>query len=348
MKALIYTIVLLITQISAVQAVQVYTISGVVRDAQRKAVIAATVFIDGSKKITKTDAQGEFQFAGIEPGTYQLVVNMIGFYSSKQTLIVRDKNMPVEVILRQKEEMLKEVVIAFDSRRTENLKLFKKQFLGTSANAAACKIMNDDVLTFKNPINATHFEAFSDDFIIINNQKLGYKIKYLLRKFVHNKINGVTSYDGEVIFENLEGSEKEQAKWTNNRKLAYRGSLMHYMRSLFQNNTVAQNFVTYQKASGTTLVNVNDFVKPLDSNFIELKYKHPLYIRYDENAREQYSGNPKRLDAQTGNDGTLLRLYLPEAVIDKKGSYVDYKSFLVKGYWGGKRIGDQLPFEYQE
>ncbi|NNU34479.1 hypothetical protein HK413_10800 [Mucilaginibacter sp. S1162] len=47
------------------------------------------------------------------------------------------------------------------------------------------------------------------------------------------------------------------------------------------------------------------------------------------------------------NKGSILNLFLDKAIVDRKGSYTDYRTFLIQGNWGRRRIGDQLPFEYQ-
>lgn len=333
----------------SVKAQQVFALSGMIKDATGKPVVSATVFIDGSKRITATDERGGFRFRDLEPGTYQLVVNMVGFYSVKTTVNVQNRDVVFDLSLKEKEEALKEVVISFNPQRAEYLALFIKNFLGTTENAAGCEILNTEILKFRNNKDNSVLEATSDDFLIILNQNLGYKIKYLLRKFSYNRKSTVASYDGELIFENIDGSEQEQNEWAANRRKAYKGSLMQYMRALYLNKTIEKNFVTYQiRDNRPLLVDVNTFVKPIDSNFISFSFKDPLYIRYDTLATQVYEHNDSRFTQKMGNDGTLLRLYLKRATIDKKGSYVDFRSFLVKGYWGGRRIGDQLPFEYQE
>ncbi|TKC08973.1 carboxypeptidase-like regulatory domain-containing protein [Pedobacter frigoris] len=348
MKRLLFVVFLLLIH-PHVKAQQFFTIGGVVKDATGKPLALATVFIDGSKRITATNDKGEFRFRDVEPGTYQLVVNMVGFYSVKQTVNVQNQHIVLNLSLKEKEETLKEVVISFDPRRAGYMALFIKNFLGTTENAAGCEILNTEILKFKENKKDNALEATSDDFLIIMNQKLGYKIKYLLRKFSYNRMSTVASYDGELIFENIEGSDQEESEWIENRKNAYKGSLMQYMRALFQGKTVDLNFITYQvSGTQTKLVDVNSFVKLIDSNFISLAFKNSLYIRYDSSATQVYQQGTHQFTSKMGNDGTLLRLYLKRATIDKKGSYVDFRSFLVKGYWGGKRIGDQLPFEYQE
>ncbi|WP_448634664.1 hypothetical protein [Pedobacter panaciterrae] len=41
--------------------------------------------------------------------------------------------------------------------------------------------------------------------------------------------------------------------------------------------------------------------------------------------------------------GSVLQL---DAQVDVRGSYAGYKNLLIQGFWGRKRIADQLPLEY--
>lgn len=339
---------LLVFSITLVRAAEKLNITGIVSDVQGKPLPAATVFIDGSKKITMTNELGQFRFSELEPGTYRVVVNMVGFHSVKQTVNLEDKAAVLMITLKEKQVALKEVVIRSNPERGGFLELFTRNFLGTTENAAGCELLNTEVLNFVNDKKTGILEATSDDFLIVINNNLGFKIKYLLRAFRYNRSTKVASYDGEVIFEQLEGAGDKEKEWHENRKMAYFGSLMHYLRSVYKNKSRQEGFVTYsQNGPALKLKYVEEYVTRVDSNFIKMQYINPIYVRYDkENALEIYkpktAGGPK----QQVSGGTTLRLYLSEAIIDQKGSYVDYKSFFIQGYWGSKRIGDQLPFEY--
>ncbi|MEJ7557856.1 MAG: carboxypeptidase-like regulatory domain-containing protein [Pedobacter sp.] len=329
-------------------------ISGVVKNVAGEPVDAATVFINGSKQITKTDSKGEFLFNNVGSGTYQLVVNMIGYASVKQNVVLQFQSAKLNITLTEKQIVLAEVVIGDGSERAKQIKTFIKNFLGESENAKGCTITNTNLLEFST--RQTLLEATTSDFLIIENKALGYKIRYLLRNFRFNSGTGITSYDGESLFENMEGTAEQQEQWKLNRRKAYEGSFMHYLRSLYANTTRKEGFLTYNIMNRTApleldpkLVDMEQFLFTVDSNFVELKFKRRFYIYHNAKkaAVEEKVTDDKTVTQTMDKEGSIMTLFLDNAILDKKGSYVDYRSFYIQGYWGKKRLGDQLPFEYQ-
>lgn len=327
-----------------------FTLSGTILDENSEPLEAATVFIDGSKKLSKTDAKGKYSFAGLASGGYQLVVNMVGYGSSKQDILIQDKSVVFNLKLIAKAQNLREVVIVGDGQRHNYLTTFKKFFLGESENAKKCKILNLDVLNFSSEKQI--LRASTNDFLLIDNPVLGYRVKYLLRDFQYNSYLETTQYHGECIFEELEGSNTQKQVWHHNRREAYFGSLMHYLRSIYKGDIKSEGFLTY-KVTNTRLpaeINVNPVLpkritQKIDDNLIELKYKGRLYIIYNkELAARNYSFDKKdKIIMQFKDTGSVFGT---DGQIDSKGNYFNYKALLIQGYWGRKRIGDQLPYEY--
>jgi hypothetical protein len=64
--------------------------------------------------------------------------------------------------------------------------------------------------------------------------------------FSSDKINGIISYGGQRLFEDLPGSAAQKAKWHERREDAYYGSAMHFYRSLYQDKLDAEGFVVYK------------------------------------------------------------------------------------------------------
>lgn len=353
MKAYLF-ILFLCCIVATAEAQSSLSISGNVKNAKGEAIEAATVFINGSKQITKTDQQGDFILQNVGSGTYQLVINMIGYSSIKQNVVIQAQAVKLNITLLEKQIALSEVVIGNGSQRAQQIKTFIKNFLGESANAKSCSILNTDLLEFTT--RQTLLEATTNDFLIIENKSLGYKIRYLLRNFRFNSGTGITSYDGESLFENLDGSAAQQELWKVNRRKAYDGSFMHYLRALYANTTRKEGFMTYTITNNVeplkldpTPVDMEQFLFTVDSNFVELKFKRRLYIFHDEKkaAVADQATKEESITQSMGKEGSIMRLFLENAILDKKGSYVDYRSFYIQGYWGKKRLGDQLPFEYQ-
>jgi hypothetical protein len=339
-----------------------FSISGTVFDENKTPVKGATVFISGSEKITATNEAGGFTFGNIDPGTYQFSVKMLGYAPYAQNVIIKE-SVNIVIALKVKPNVLNEVVIGSNNDHKTNYQVFKQAFLGTSKNAKNCEIINPEILSFSTKRNLLLAEA--DDFLIIENKRLGYRIRYLLKDFQYDAASTIALYDGETNFEQLQGTAKAKKEWTKNRLDIYKGSFMHFLRSVYNNTTLKEGFVTYalyKKNAGpisfNTVTRIHVDARPvkfdtlvnlLDTSFISLKFKQ-LYVTYDP--KKAASGKPNQSDViqktiQVDEKSSIIVLYLKEAIIDRKGSYTDYRDFFIEGNWGNKRVGDQLPFEYQ-
>ncbi|MGY4383585.1 hypothetical protein ACVWYN_000604 [Pedobacter sp. UYP24] len=349
-------------QVLFVNAQSYFKIEGRVVNEKGEVLKSATVFINGSQKITVTNAEGKFKFERLEIGTFPLVVRTLGYSSSVQEIQLVNKDVFLEVVLKETSDTLKEVVIGSSDDRDKNYKLFKRSFLGISKNSKNCKILNDSIINFDFSKKEGVLKASTDDFLVIENRALGYRIKYLLKMFQYSSLTDVTLYDGQAVFEELKGTEKERRKWQESRKKAYYGSLMHFFRSVYQNTVLKEGFLThhvfstqfYEAMQAKDLsidprpVQFDTLVYIVDSAFVSLKFKNELYVHYNPKEASRIKLDAK-MEAETillNYDGSLLKLYLNEALIDKKGSLGHFNTFFIEGFLGKKRLGDQLPFEY--
>lgn len=352
------------------------SITGNIVDEKGDPVKAATVFLSGTKKITVANDEGRFILTEIEPGTYQLVIKMLGYFPDAQNLIISRESPDIRVELQPRSINLKEVVIGTKGVWEENYEVFKENFLGFSKNAKRCEIINPKILNFNKNAGKGILTANTDDFLIIENRSLGYRIKYLLKNFEYNSNTETTVYDGETSFEELPGSDKQRKRYYENRKTSYYGSLMHFFRSIYNNTVLKEGFITNQvyaienvrdfesmrqfavevsedkQRSRLTIdrrpVHFNTLISLSDSSLVSLKFLTGLYVTYNPKKSMTSIKLPegtKKIDFNWNS--SLLQLHLDEALIDKRGSIADYETFLIKGIWGERRVGDQLPFEYK-
>lgn len=348
------------------------SISGTVVDEKEKIVKGATVFISGTQQITATDDKGEFVFYGLRAGSYQVVVKLMGYAPFAQNIMIRQKVNDIKVSLKVNPFVLKEVVIGKDRDRSNKYDLFKDNFLGTTKNGRRCKILNPEILTLKYNRKKNLLEATSDDFLIIENNELGYRIKYLLKAFEYHYNTTITNYDGETSFEDMSGPDGLKREWKKNRLKTYKGSLMHFLRALYisKDNALREGFLTNTVFEETAKpwerlsarmnrvlvdpreVGFDTLVTVIDTSFISLKFHGGLFTVYYPKVVAKIKsvvtgGNEGKVWKSFINDASILRLTLKEAVIDSRGSFTNYHAFLIRGSWGEKRVGDQLPFEYQ-
>ncbi|GAB3936769.1 carboxypeptidase-like regulatory domain-containing protein [Mucilaginibacter myungsuensis] len=340
---------LLLISVSGI-AQTTYSISGKIKSAKGAPLEAATIFLAGSQRATITNAEGEFTLNNIEVGTYDLMVSMIGYAPIKRNLIVRDAPVTFDTVMQVKPVMLAQVNIGRKVDRESYLKTFIKYFMGESANAKACKIMNPNIIEFST--NKSELKAYTEDFLIIENPKLGYRVKYLLRNFSYDRLRDATFYEGESVFEELPGTPEQQKTWVTNRLLAYNGSMMHYLRALYADNTRDQGFLTYQMLN--TLppievtpnpINTEQLISRTDSNFMQFRYKHRLYVLYDKK-KAAADKKPSTKESETMKLDDKGSIFMMDGEVDKRGSIAQQKALLIQNFWGKKRIGDQLPIEY--
>jgi len=68
----------------------------------------------------------------------------------------------------------------------------------------------------------------------------------LLKSFKSDRINDTISYQGQQVFEELPGTAAQKKKWAINRDLAYYGSAMHFLRSLYTDKLKEEGFEAYR------------------------------------------------------------------------------------------------------
>lgn len=349
----IVLLALLIALSFRTQAQTSFSISGTVKNVKDGALPGATIFLDGTEKKTYSNENGEFKLDNLTPGTYQLSVHFVGYKAYKKNVIIEDKSIVTKVLLDNSEETLKEVVIISTASKNKYLAMFLKSFLGDTENGQSCRLINPEIIKFsEQQLTVT---AKTAAFLEIVNENLGYRIKYSLRDFTLNRLNSVTSYTGECIFESMKGSESEEKTWNENRKAAYEGSLMHFMRSVYANTLEKDGFYCYyildynkSKQRLGPLITPDNFVKHEKKDLATIKLSSPMFVAYDPAFANKVNNTSNAGNATQGavERTSIVAPYLGTAVIDGKGSIVDYRSFLIRRYWGTKRLGDQLPYEY--
>jgi len=230
------------------KAQETYSISGKVTDGKGETLPGATVFLTNSKMVTTANSDGVFSLNGLQPGTYELVVKMLGYNSYNQNVNIQQQSVNITAKLSANATTLNEIVInaKTDPNRARYLQLFTENFIGKSANAAQCKILNPEIIKLHYDKDKDILEAHSNDFIVIENQALGYKINYLLTRFQYDVTNDAFFYEGKPYFEEIKGSDIQQKNWADSRKTAYQGSIRHFFRALFNNTAEAEGFLVYR------------------------------------------------------------------------------------------------------
>ena len=225
------------------------SISGKVVGADSKSAIArASVFLNNSSFGTISKDNGTFALNNLRPGQYTLVITAIGYDDYTKTLLVGSETINVDVELSPRSIQLREVTISTSTKADwrRNFEQFKTEFIGADKNAQDCEIINPDVLNFTYRKSKQVLEAYADEFLIVENRALGYRVKFLVKDFKSDHISGIISYSGQRLFEELPAKESQKKKWRVKRDEAYYGSAMHFYRSLYKDKLDQEGFEIYK------------------------------------------------------------------------------------------------------
>lgn len=348
-----------------------YTIKGRVLNSTDKSPVAnASVFLNNSVAGSKTDDNGLYKITFVRPGQYDLVVSCVGYETVHQNIIVNGDLQLADISLPPKIMMLDEVHIKPRTGWAQNYALFKQYFFGTSKFAQMCRITTKgmpDILDLDRDSKTGVFTAKSTDYFEIENRALGYKIRYFLQDMT-SEPSGHFYYEGTAAFEELKGSSSEIRRWKKNRKEAYEGSSMHFLRCVVGNELTNEGFKVLRLIRKVDTVHKNNNDKafstlvntPLKTaefasrttvtGEYALNFKDCLYVMY--NKQKAAKGKPVPADwASTGWDDaqiTTLIFSEPYTYFDNNGIIINPASVAFDGNWGRRLMGELLPVDYVE
>jgi hypothetical protein len=223
------------------------TLTGSVKDsATGKSLPGISVFLNSTSKGTVTRADGTFVLPGIPPGRYQMVVSAIGYETVVIEISSRSLPPPLKIALRVKASELEAVTVEpyLKDGWQRYGKFFLDNFIGTTDNASSCSIKNKNVLRFHFYPKSKRLSVTATDPLIIENKALGYDLEYRLERFVCDYSTNIVSYYGYPLFREMTADFPSiQSKWEARRQLAYMGSLMHFMRTLYKDQLRQEGFI---------------------------------------------------------------------------------------------------------
>lgn len=243
-----YLIILLIAIHFSAVAQDNFSISGTVRD-EKETIPGAAIYLSGTKISTITNAEGKFTISKLPAGSYDVLVQVVGYMPYSKSIIISDKSVHMDVLLTSNPVMLNEVVIKPDPNRLAYLNLFKEFFIGRTPNAKDCKILNSEVLIIDYDKQQRLLSVKSNEFLIIENKALGYKIKYMLQAFEYSYRTHIVYFAGFPFFEEMQGSKSKIKRWNKKRNTAYYGSSQHFFQSLYEGKSGSEGFVLHKLAT---------------------------------------------------------------------------------------------------
>ncbi|WP_460561239.1 carboxypeptidase-like regulatory domain-containing protein [Ferruginibacter profundus] len=340
-----------------------FYISGKVVDAVTKVPMqGASVFAQNTTQGAVTDGEGNFKI-GLPNGGYDLVITFTGYQTESKrisTADANDKNLVIE--LKLKEKALEDVVITSSNEVkdgwTKYGDFFLENFIGKTENSKSCTIKNKDDIHFFFSKKRNRLKVTATAPIEIANEALGYNIRYTIDSFTYEYNTQVTLYTGYPLFEEMQSADTaRQNIWAANRLKTYKGSILHFMRSLYNRQLKEEGFEiqflvkTIDKESAVVLPNVYNamnYHKEDSTQTVEvLPNQNNVAVLYKNEKPEQAytDANP---DEPAKFQLTVLAFVPAESIIiEQNGYYYDQTDITINQYLSWKKMADMLPYDFK-
>ena len=336
-------------------AVGQFTVTGkVVDSSSREPLQGASVFCQNTTSGTITNKEGEFSLQ-LKSGGYELIVSFTG-YQTREIRISSADNNPLQIAMAKEEKSMGEVVIRTSNEVKDGWdkygKFFLENFIGSTPNAALCTLQNPEAVHFYYYKKSDKLKVLATEPIMIANKALGYIIRYQLDSFMYYYKTKISAYRGYSLFSQMEGSFQDQKLWSDNRKRAYFGSQLHFLRSYYDSSLKESNFeIAMLDETNDTKFNViqnpydTTYYVVYDSTFeSEVFYPRKISITYKKKPEPEYLQKfklPKNVPVEISyidlNDGIVIK---------ENGYFYDQKDWVNQGYWSWKNLADLLPYDY--
>lgn len=325
----------------------------------------ASVFAQNTTLGTTTNAEGKFSLQ-LPAGGYELVITFTGYTTESKRISSADaENRNLYFELKPKEKEMETVSIVATSEVKDGWKkfgdFFLDQFIGKTVNSASCKITNPEVLKFYFSKKKNRLKVLATEPLLIENKALGYNIKYTLDSFTHAYETQVSLYTGYPLFEEMTVANNEQKNtWEMARQKAYKGSILHFMRSIYKKELREEGFeiqflITYkdrelEKDTAFKLKNIYaalNYQKDDSTQTIEIKPNQNkigvIYTKEKPAVGYLVENKPASTDFQFSilNFSPAVSI-----VIEQNGYYFEQNDLAISEYWTWDKVADQLPYNY--
>ena len=339
-----------------------YTISGkIIDEATKQPLEGASVFAENTTIGTATNDRGGFNLR-LPNGGYSIVVTFTGYQTETKRVTAGDAgNNEIIIEIKKKEKSLEEFVVRSSSEVADGLEkygeFFLENFIGKTDNARQCYIKNKGVLKFFYYRRSKRLKIIATAPLEIVNDALGYTVKYELDSFVHEYNTQVSLYTGYPLFQEMQSNNPAQIdKWNAARKTAYNGSILHFMRSMYQKKLKEEGFeiqfivknndkesaIPLKNFYGAMNYSMDDSSKTVD---ILPRQKEVAVIYKKEMPSDLYLA--ANTDASAKFQLSVLSFLPDESLnIEQNGFYFEQNDITINGYWAWEKVGDMLPYDF--
>jgi hypothetical protein len=243
-------------------------LEGLVLDSNtEKPLASANVYFSNTSCGTFTNQLGFFDLKDPPKNATTLVVSYLGYETLIQNLNYKiGRHTRFLIKLKPLVRQLDEVTISGKRDKTwfENIERFKKEFLGSSANAEFCSLLNPEVLKLQKENGRLKITA--NEPLKIENKALGYLLTVVIEKGTMD--DSQYSFVFHTRFDSLQPEDsREKIQWETNRLFSFLGSEKHLFESIINRQFLEEGFEIYKKRYEGKLIVTPGAIRVIESNY---------------------------------------------------------------------------------
>ncbi len=358
MKYLFVLFTILATVLANGQATT-YSVRGIVLDSLTLLPLTgASIYAQNTTYGTTCNAEGGFGIR-LPNGGYDLIISYTGY--EKKTIRVSNTQSTADsmtIYLSPLDNSLMEVAVVA-SNEVENGwerfgQFFFDHFIGTTPNAERCNLINPQSLHFYYTKNKKRhrLKVMADQDLVVQNNALGYLIRYQLDSFSYDYNSNISQYTGNPFFIEIDTTEEVKTLWIKNRARTYLGSRLHFMTALYDSTVEEEGFIV-EKLEGSGKNAVGKRIENLYDSTLYIADSSGTVINWEGKYRISYKRvfpDKKFLKEFNMPDDTNMQVTLLDVndsfVIEQNGFFYEQYDVINTGYWAWKRIAESLPYDY--
>ncbi|MBC7946976.1 MAG: carboxypeptidase-like regulatory domain-containing protein [Chitinophagaceae bacterium] len=342
--------------LSSFLSVAQYNVTGrIIDSASKEPMSGASVFCQNTTIGTVSNKQGEFSLS-LKSGGYELIISYTGYQTKQIQINHTDTRIP-EIEMIKEEKSLGEVIIKSSNEVKDGWEkygtFFLEHFIGTTPNAARTVLLNPEVLKFYLLKKSNKLRVLATEPLQIENRALGYNMRFQLDSFMYHYNTDINLYRGYCLYSEMEGGDSLRRAWAQNRRNAYFGSKLHFMRSYYDSSVVEEGFVIdlLDENINTRFNKVADvydttYYGALDSTGqIEIWFPRKFSITYTKKKPDLEYLKKYKLPKNVSTQISYIEM-IDGIAIKENGYYYEQKDWINQGFWSWKNLADQLPFDY--
>lgn len=333
---------------------QAQVISGITFTENDRPLSEVNIYVDGSKIHTVSDGNGNFSLDVQNQKNAALVFQKNG-YETFSVQISEAVGKKVKIVLLKVQDIEEVVLIPYtDEAYNKFISYFLGQFVGIDQENV--KIKNQKTLKFAFDKKNQILKVKAPQTLIIENKRLAYQIQFNLLNFEADFRNSTVAYSGTSFFKDVNPKKINEV----NRLNAYHGSIMHFLRSAYQDQITEQGFwvnhivkldkdkiVAKEKALAVieTKIPTSSFMEKVGDKKI-VAFKDILQVNYP---KHYFAIVKSKIVKETSMVQQTSYIYVDgnSFEIYPDGNSADPEQMILQGSLSNNKMGNFLPLDYE-